>query len=1059
MVAGIAVASLVASPFIGVVVNKLGGELFEEWGLCRSVQADARRLQSVLETILNVLDDAEQQPITNKALRGWLTKLKDAALDADDVVDDLLTEALRRRAQDRSRICRTVRDFLSSKNPMLLRHKMVHRRKDARARLDEIADERNRFNLNEGSVSHGANERETCSAVVESEVYGRDNDKEKVINFLLEVDNEKDLSILPIVGLGGIGKTTLAQLVYNDERVMSQFDGRFWVYVSENFSIIEIIRSIVRSPRNYSDLQALKLQLQALLSWKRYLLVLDDVWNENGMIWEDLKVLLRCGKQGSKIITTTRSETVARIMGTVTLHKMPMLSFEHCWLLFEQRAFRLVREEEKPRFVEIGKQIVEKCGGLPLAAKTIGSLMGSKKKEVDQWLAISESELWRLPEDENGVLPALMLSYNHLPSYLKSCFAYCSIFPKDYEIERMILIQLWNAEGFIEKNDCSMLAEAVGNQYFNDLVWRSLFEVTEKDEYDNIVKCKMHDLVHDLACSVTKVESSVIEVGKKSIVPNSSHYSLLVYDYRKKLPMASELTYQMKKLRSFILLRKQWFAYVDDKNCMDFVSYMISTQPNLRALGLGGSKIQVWPGRISKLKHLRYLDLSSTRIKILPNHIVRLYNLQTLNLQDCYHLQKLPASMRHMINLRHLDISGCSNLIHMLLGMGQLSNLQTLPMFIVGMEDGRRINELDQLNLIRGRLKIKNLNNVNDPMEALKANLFTKTSLQSLKLSWMVKFNGRAASLSADDVLEKLKPCSNLRVLTMKTFPGIRFPGWLTDHTEPSSSFFPYLVKIKLEDFEKCECLPPLGLLPSLKELSLIKLTGVKRIGIELYGNGGTFPSLVQLEISDMPDMEKWSTSPTNETTDARMLFPCLKMLTARGCPKLEVEPCFPPSVESLVIEDCENLLSARSLQGLSKLRSLDFGGYVASPSAFDGLQNLTVLELLRIGSCDGLTCMPESLMQHHIPSFQSLKLINNSNLKSLGEGRDQQPPSLFTSLCHLEIEASHSLTALPEWMQYLPLQNLKIRGCSQLEGRCQRETGEDWHKIAHIPCITIEST
>ncbi|URE16169.1 hypothetical protein MUK42_11588 [Musa troglodytarum] len=631
MVAGIAVASLVASPFIGVVVNKLGATLFEEWGLCRSVRSDARRLQSVLETILNVLDDAEQQPITNKALRGWLTKLKDAALDADDVVDDLLTEALRRRAQDRSRICRTVRDFLSSKNPMLLRHKMVHRIKDARARLDEIADERNRFHLTEGSVSHGRNERETCSAVVESEVYGRDNDKEKVINFLLEVDNEKDLSILPIVGLGGIGKTTLAQLVYNDER--------------------------------------------------------------------------------------------------------------------------------------------------------------------------------------------------------------------------------------------------------------------------------------------------------------------------------------------------------------------------------------------------------------------------TLNLQDCYHLQKLPASMRHMINLRHLDISGCSGLIHMPLSIGQLSNLQTLPMFIVGMEDGCRINELDQLNLIRGRLKIKNLNNVNDPMEALKANLFRKTSLQSLKLSWKVKFNGRAASLLADDVLEKLEPCSNLRVLTMKTFPGIRFPGWLTNHTEPSSSFFPYLVKIKLEDFEKCECLPPLGLLPSLKELSLIKLTGVKRIGIELYGNGGTFPSLVQLEISDMPDMEKWSTSPTNETTDARMLFPCLKMLVARGCPKLEVEPCFPPSVESLVIEDCENLLSARSLQGLSKLQSLDFGGNVALPSAFDGLQNLTALELLRIESCDELTCMPESLMQHHIPSFQSLKLINNSNLKSLGEGRDQQPPSLFTSLCHLEIEASHSLTALPEWIRYLPLQILKIRGCSQLEGRCQRET------------------
>ncbi|KAG1333926.1 putative disease resistance protein RGA1 [Cocos nucifera] len=557
----------VVSPILKLVIDKLNSGFCEELGLARGVNSDIGRLQSVLSTISDVLDDAHRRSISDKALTGWLRKLKDAAFDADDVVDEFQYEALRRRNQRRNQLIGTVSDFISRNNQIAFRLKMAYKIKKIHKRLDEIAEERSKFHLAEGSTPGRALDRETFSIVDESEVYGRDEDKENIINFLVSsADDRNDVSVLPIVGLGGVGKTTLAQLAYNDRRIKEHFDLKLWVCVSDDFSTLRIINKIIECETgkkcDLSNLEAAQLQLQTKLSGRRFLLVLDDVWNENQAELEGLKTLLRGGKQGSKIITTTRSDVVAGFMGTVAPHKLHCLTMDHCWILFKQRAFGPGREET-PRLVEIGKQIVEKCGGLPLAAKALGSLMRFRTEEVE-WVHVRDSEIWRLPANENGILPALQLSYDHLPADLKQCFAYCSIFPKDYEIERKKLIQLWIAEGFIPAMDGDMDEEDFGNRYFNSLLWRSFFQDTSKDERNNIWSCKMHDLVHDLACSIARDESWIMEVGMKRSIPDGCRYSSIAYDDAMS-SMNLKAAFKAMKLRSLVLLDQHYHQRIDIK--------------------------------------------------------------------------------------------------------------------------------------------------------------------------------------------------------------------------------------------------------------------------------------------------------------------------------------------------------------------------------------------------------------------------------------------------------------------------------------------------------------
>ncbi|KAL0381387.1 UNVERIFIED_CONTAM: putative disease resistance protein RGA3 [Sesamum angustifolium] len=417
----------------------------------------------------------------SRAVQDWLSKLKNAADDAENILDRIATEGLRRRVDSERGMQRKLNSFLSKRNPLVFRLKMAREVRKVRGKLDAIAEERIKFHLGEGVVENRfggvVESRQSCSLVNELEIYGRDEEKEMIVEKMVDIMRDRDdLSVYAIWGMGGVGKTTLVQMVYNDERTTRCFDLRVWVCVSNDFSIHRLVKAIVESIDgvgcDISELDALQQLFREKLRGRRFLLVLDDVWNENHELWNRLKEVLRCGSKGSVLMVTTRIEKVALMMATIGVHQIGYLSEDDSWSLFRQRAFMTGEGEES--FAAIGKVILKKCGGVPLAIKALGSLMRFKSHE-SEWLAIKESEIWQLSDDENGVLPALRLSYDNLAPQMRQCFAYCCLFPKDYVMEENQLIQLWMANGFVPSRGQSDL-HLNGRLIFKELVWRSFLQ-------------------------------------------------------------------------------------------------------------------------------------------------------------------------------------------------------------------------------------------------------------------------------------------------------------------------------------------------------------------------------------------------------------------------------------------------------------------------------------------------------------------------------------------------------------------------------------------------------
>lgn len=423
------------------------------------------------------------------------------AYDIDDVLDELTTSLVRRKSKTKVRIaCFTLSPLLS--NYYLHPRKL----KSVQDRLNELVNKISSFHFKEvGSLNRSdtLERRETGPYVDELQVLGRSNELETLIDFVMYSSlNGVRVSALPVVGIGGMGKTTLAQLLYNDERVERKFDLRIWISVCQEFNVKKIINEILdytcKQRCESKQLGVLQTELFESLGGKRYLLVLDDVWNEDVDEWEKLEYPLRNGAQGSKIVVTTRSLKVASIVSsTGSPYILEALKDDDCWELFKKRAFVDGEEDEYPNLLEIGKQIVSKCKGVPLAAKIVGSCMRFKRVESEWWYVL-KNEVWNVDRGENGILSALRLSYNHLPAQLKRCFAYCAVFPKNFEMTREKMIQFWIAQGLIQASSDTHLTrkmEDMGNEYFDEFLFLSLFQFVDIKE--GIFG--MHDLLHDLA--------------------------------------------------------------------------------------------------------------------------------------------------------------------------------------------------------------------------------------------------------------------------------------------------------------------------------------------------------------------------------------------------------------------------------------------------------------------------------------------------------------------------------------------------------------------------------
>ncbi|XP_044399121.1 putative disease resistance protein RGA3 [Aegilops tauschii subsp. strangulata] len=514
-------ASLLTA-LLGRVVAKAGdalvSELLRAWGLDKS----RRKLERYLAAVQCILLDADAKSRTNPAVLRWMTDLKTAAYQADDVLDDFRYEALRLRADAQIRPrskARKVLSYFTANSPVVFRLSMSRKMKDALEMIDELVVEMNNFHFIQHAETLSVDNPQTHSQVDESEIVGRQNEKEQVVKMLLDhsdSDTKNNVMVLPIVGMGGIGKTTLAQLVHNDRRMKHHFELVIWACVSDKFVIEEIIRSVIEvTTMNKCDLtqmEALQKKLGEVLGKKRYLLMLDDVWSEDRQKWDDMRSLL-CSHagSGSAIIVTSRSNQVASIMGTLPPHQISLLSEDQSWELFQRNTFgRAVEKQEE--LISMAKSIVQKCKGLPLAIKTVAALLRSKHHR--QWFSFLDSDVWK--DDilrTTGIVPALQLSYDHLSSDAQICFSFCAIFPMDSPMNKDMLIQLWMANDFIA-------SETRGQQIFDLLVWRCFLQEVEiqknplsgfRNGFDQYIRnddfmhrpttCKMHDLMHDLADS------------------------------------------------------------------------------------------------------------------------------------------------------------------------------------------------------------------------------------------------------------------------------------------------------------------------------------------------------------------------------------------------------------------------------------------------------------------------------------------------------------------------------------------------------------------------------
>ncbi|KAK9689305.1 hypothetical protein RND81_09G050800 [Saponaria officinalis] len=950
--------------------------------------------------------------------------------------------------------------------------------KSIRKELDNIKSKMDGLNLrvcltDREPLNRLVLERETISYVKVDNVVGRESDKNKIIDMLFDPKYEEEIvSVIPIVGFGGLGKTTLAQLVFNDERVKTHFDLAKWACVPEVNDQKEVLGKILKALSNmsYNDLSREQIQseIRVAVKEKKFLLVLDDIWDDSRDRWLDLISLLQCGNRGSKIVVTTRSDVVASVVGTVPeAYKLGLLTPEESWTLFRMLAFKKGQEESNPSLLQIGKEIVRNCGNVPLAIRVVGSLLYSKHTEKE-WELFRDAQLSKAKlVDLGNIMPVLKLSYDYLPSALKQCFAYCSLFPKDYQFNNTELVRLWMAQGYVEPLEESLgMEEDVADQYFLELLRRNFFQDVKECDTDDIIRCKMHDLVHDLAQHVAGGESIVVE-GTGAQFTNK-----LVHANCREGVMLNEVPQSLLVARNLRSLLLRWCS-----TSTSTIRELILKFGSLRALE--SNRIEIVPDSIGRLRHLRHLNLSYSPIEFLPTGITRLDNLKTLDVNYCRNLKELPRGLIELTNLRHLGILDCP-FTDIPLDFGKMKSLRDLNRFIIGQNNG--LDALANLNL-RGMLVIEYCRwRTNAVLEARMANLKEKKQLTSLSFRFEYQGEQTAVATREEELLNSLQLPPNLEYLRFSRFIGSSFPHRMLNE-------LPKLVKITIQRCDSCQVLPLFSRLPLLRVLTLEELKALEYVEADDFKECSSavyFPALESLTLKYMGELKRWSKVEHDDSVHLEpcYLFPRLRSLQVYWCRKLMRLPAM-PQLESLLVygvhgEFLTSILASSSSTPTLKhlmMRSIEVISLscrnLQLSNISDGMHCLSALETLMINDCEDLDAWDISVWEG-LKSLQKLGISGMRNLQVLPQGITclTMLQNLYISylenltalpehigdlshLCDLSIMECPKLTEVPQSLRGLTsLRRLWIVSCPELVKRCQQPDGPDWPLIRHIPTV-----
>ncbi|XP_066337518.1 putative disease resistance protein RGA4 [Miscanthus floridulus] len=1030
-------ASLVVGPLVSLL-KKVSSSLLDQYNVMEGMAKQHEILKRKLPAILDIMADAEKQASRRGGVKAWLEALKTVVYKANDVFDEFEYEALRRRAKKNGHITKLgmagVKLF-PTHNRVAFRSRMGNKLSSIVEAIKVLHHEMKDFGFDKLQPEAPAWKewRQTDSIIVDPENIvsrSRDKEREKIIEVLLSHQaSSGDLLVLPIVGMGGLGKTTLAQLIYNDPRVQEQFQLLKWVCVSEDFNVCNLANEICNESE--TTLEKALNKLQEHLRGKRYLLVLDDVWNKDVDKWGKLKACLNQGGVGSAILTTTRDKEIAEFMGTVAnnsswknkYHDVAILDIEFIHEIIETRAFGL--QKTKPEeLVKLVGPIAERCVGSPLAAKALGSVLCNKTTK-EEWEDILHRS--RICDDETGILPILKLSYNDLPTDMKQCFAFCAMYPKDYQIDVEELIQLWMANGYISDQN-KVPAETMGKRIVNEMVSRSFFQYEEQRRigYSSTTFVKIHDLMHEVALSASEKECVCITVEfvrSGEMVPSAArHIQFQTSMDKKRLNFLFGTT--KEKFPPIQTMMFDIFYHHED------LLHHLSKFSSLRVLSMPRPKahLSIKPKHQC---HLRYLDLSDNAgIEALPDDISILYSLQTLKLSNCSSLKRLPEQMKHMSSLRHLYTDGCTKLECMPPKLGRITSLRTITWFVVGSGlNCSSLGELKDLN-IGGSLMLKQLENVTVRRNAKAANLENKKDLRQLSLEWT---SGKEDEQQCHEVLQSLEAHDGLLALEIYSYQGTSFPSWM--------GMLKNMVELRLSNCSKADQLPELE---QLAELQVLHLEGLGKLQFLCSScTSSTFGKLKDLKLVNLQVFDRF----WEATHGGTVAFPQLEILHIEGCKNLAALP------EASVLREPygggDYTVARSAFPELKKLNLEDLNSFERWESAFEIEEEhalFPLLEILVIKKFQKLTTLPrapkvkelvlhEANRQISLGGIRYMTSLSSLYLKGvkLDDKEEWDHPSSVVDMKLFSCSLFFQPRALALWVCYGQLQDLTIFSCDEL--------------------------
>nr|UBY06908.1 NBS-LRR disease resistance protein [Dasypyrum villosum] len=816
----------VAVGALSPVIRKLSELLVKEYNLEKRVRKGVQSLLTELELMHAVLRMVGEVPAEQlkEPVRIWAGKVRDLSCDMEDAVDDFLVCADEGSNSKPTNMRNRVKKFLKKTTTLFGKGKALHQIcdaiKEAQDLAKELADLRKRYELDMCSTSNGATIDPRVLSLHKDvgELVGVDRTRDELIKTLICEDrsSKEQLKTISIVGVGGLGKTTLTKAVY--ENIKAQFDCVAFVPVGQNPDMKKVFKDLLYCLDNgkFSDIHnttrdenLLIKQISDFLVDKRYLIVIDDVWEEE--IWRCINCALYKNKLHSRVITTTRNVSVSEACLSSSddmIHKMEPLSNEDSQILFHRRIFQ--SEEKCPEDLQaVSREILKKCGGVPLAIITIASLLVSNQriKQKEEWMHVHNS--MGRGVTQGGIVKdmkrILSLSYYDLPPHLKPCLLYLSIFPEDFEIQRDWLIWRWLAEGFIQCDKEETRLFEIGQSYFHELINRSLIQPAEINVDGTVVTCRIHDMVLDLICSLSSEENFI------SILDNASWHAPNMQGNCRRLSLHNiNAKVQNHQFDSTSLSKVRTFAVFSPVTC-DWLPSLSSFQ-FLRVLDLGNcgshkSSCGINLKYVGNLIHLRYLGLSNADVRELPMDIVKLQLLQTLDVRDTS-IKELPASF---VQLRKLICLYVDSDVKLPKGMENLTSLEVLQQ--VNLTTSPHIvKELSHLTEVR---EIKLFCDSED-VDLINMDILTESlgNLQKLQILF-IDFGGRLMDCMRESWVPP--PCLHtFDSWSVQEGPFLRLPEWINSTSLPHLSSLAIFVKeLQGDDLQI------IGMLPALRSLHL----------------------------------------------------------------------------------------------------------------------------------------------------------------------------------------------------------------------------------------------